>query len=59
MSAAPKILRVGDKMDEAKKGDQVKKLNFTPPILHKYGEIVKICQAQTTQGQQDFYTSSS
>ena len=59
MSDAQKLLGVGADMDEAKKGGQIKNLKFTPPVLHKYGEMVKICQAQTTQGQQDFYTNSS
>ena len=57
MSASQKIDKVGAKRGKATKGSQGKKLKFTPPMLHKYGEIVKICQAAPTMGQNDFFTS--
>jgi hypothetical protein len=33
------------------------KMNFTPPVLHKYGEVARLCRAAPTQGQNDFFTS--
>ena len=31
------------------------KKKFSPPVLHRYGEVVKICQtAPTGQGEDDF-----
>ena len=57
MSDAQKMVTVGAERCKAEKGSQGKKLKFTPPILHKYGEIVKICQAAPTMGQNDFFTS--
>jgi hypothetical protein len=53
-----KVLGNAEEMDENKKDEQVKKLKFTPPILHKYGEVVKICQGNLVQGGADFFTSS-
>jgi hypothetical protein len=36
---------------------QKKKLKFSPPILHKYGQVVKLCKAAPAQGENDFFTS--
>jgi hypothetical protein len=36
---------------DGKKG----KMKFTPPVLHEYGEVVKICQENATfQGNDEF-----
>ncbi len=57
MSDAQNLSGNRDKMGEIEKDGCMKKLTFTPPVLHKYGEVVKICQAATVQGQNDFFTS--
>ncbi len=41
-----------DKWEEEGKGAKKK---FSPPVLHVYGEVVKICQTQQTgQGDDDY-----
>jgi hypothetical protein len=44
MSDAQKKLGTVGEIDKSEKNRQVGKMKFTPPVLHKYGEVVKICQ---------------
>ena len=57
MSASQELLGAAAEMGKTEKDGQVKKLKFSPPRLHKYGEVAKICQAAPTQGMNDFFTS--
>jgi hypothetical protein len=57
MSDSQKILGNVGEMGKTEKEDKAKKLKFTPPVLHEYGEVVNLCQAALTQGQNDFFTS--
>jgi len=44
-------------LGETERDGQAKRSKFTPPILYKFGEVVKLCRAAPTQGQNDYYTS--
>lgn len=44
MSDAQEKLGTPTGMGPGEEQGKVGKKNFTPPVLHKYGEVVKICQ---------------
>jgi hypothetical protein len=57
MSDSQKLLEIAGEEGKNGEDNKVKKLKFTPPLLHEYGEIVKICQASTIEGNNDTFTS--
>jgi hypothetical protein len=59
MSDSQGLLENTGEMGETNRDDKIKKLKFTPPILHEYGEVVKICRAAPLTGQNDFFTQNS
>ncbi len=59
MSNSQEFLKNAGPKGEAKKGNKVKKIPFTPPVLHKYGEVGKVSGAGPNQGPGDFFTQAS
>lgn len=57
MSDSREKLGVATELAKCEADSKTGKMKFTPPLLHKFGEAVKLCRAAPTQGQQDFFTS--
>jgi len=57
MSDSQEKLGVAADFGKNKKNRNTGKMKFNPPVLHKFGEAVKLCRAAPTQGQNDYYTS--